>query len=161
MWESYPEAGYNDDRYYAYAHLRRVKLTDFLDNNRERYKSAREYQLRLLTQAPPRLLNFKELTTAEDNILQNSDSIYNAAVFLYPEQWATIIRMSAVSYLHLNAKDYGKRVLRSSIFGSSNYARRLNDNEWEVWNVSALDATSYIWDIRSGHAGKVRYWIRQ
>lgn len=161
MWENYPEAGYNEENYRQHAHLRREKLAGFLDNNRERYKSAREHTLRSLEQPPALLTSFKELTTEDDDILQYSDSTYNATVFLYPEQWATIIRMSAVSYLQLNAKDYSKRVQRSAIFGSSSYARQLNDHEWEVWNISTLDAACYIWDIGSGHVRKARYWVRQ
>jgi hypothetical protein len=161
MWGNYPEGGYDEDNYNLYAALRRGKLDSFLNNNRERYKSARAYQLRSLKPPPALHANFKELTTEEDGLLQYADSTYNAAVFLYPEQWATIIRMSAVSYLQLDAKDYAKRVQRIAIFGASSYARQLNDNEWEVWNISALDATCHIWNIRSGYTRNVRYWIRQ
>jgi hypothetical protein len=161
MWGNYPEGGYNEDNYNLYAALRRGKLDTFLNNNPERYKSARTSQLRSLKPPPALHANFKELTAEEDGLLQYADSTYNAAVFLYPEQWATIIRMSAVSYLQLDAKDYAKRVQRIAIFGTSSYARQLNDNEWEVWNISTFDATCHVWNIRSGYIRNVRYWIRQ
>ncbi|MCF6405510.1 hypothetical protein L3C95_21580 [Chitinophaga filiformis] len=162
IWDSYPATGYtNEDSYYRNRQLQTVKLAAFLNNNRARYRTAREQELRSLEQPPASLPGFKELTGAEDDITPYRDSIYNAATILYPHQWASAIQMAALSYFELNGKDYARRVQHNAIFGVNSYARRLNDNEWEVWNVGALDASCYIWDLRSGHVSKVRYWLRE
>ncbi|PSL34449.1 hypothetical protein [Chitinophaga ginsengisoli] len=162
IWDSYPATGYdNEDHYFRYRQLQTAKLAAFLSSNRGRYRIAIEQELRSLEQPPATLTGFKELTTAEDDIVPYRDSAYNAATFLYPRQWATAIQMAALSYLQLDPKDYGRRVQHNAIFGLNSYARRLNDDEWEVWNIGALDACSYIWDLRSGHVNKARYWVRE
>ncbi|SHN41031.1 hypothetical protein [Chitinophaga sp. CF418] len=164
IWDSYPATGYeNEDSYFHYRQLQTVKLAAFLNDNRSRYRAAREHELHSLAQppAPATLSGFKELTTAEDDITPYRDSVYNAATFLYPRQWAAAIQMAALSYFQLNTKDYARRVQHNAIFGLNSYARRLNDNEWEVWNVGALDACCYVWDLMSGHISKVRYWVRE
>jgi hypothetical protein len=159
IWSSYPANGYDGDSYDDYQQSRKELATNFLQSQNGRYETAREEQLRTLDQPPAQLTNFKELTTAEDDLLHNSDSTYNAATVLFPQQWGTIIGISAVTYFQMDTKAYAKRVQRNAIFGSNTYARRLNDNEWEVWTISAEDASSCIWNIRSGYAKKARYWV--
>jgi hypothetical protein len=162
IWDSCPATGYkNEDNYFRERQLQTVKLAAFLSSNRGRYKTAIEQELRSLEQPPVTLTGFKELTTAEDDITPYRDSTYNAAIFLYPLQWASAIQMAALSYFQLNAKDYARKVQHNALFGLNSYARRLSDDEWEVWNVGTLDASSYIWDLRSGHVSKIRYWVRE
>ncbi|SDF57849.1 hypothetical protein [Chitinophaga filiformis] len=162
IWDSYPEIGYeNEDRYLRYRQLQTIKLAAFHNSNRGRYRKAIEQELRSLAQPPATLTGFKELTTAEDDITPYRDSTYNAATFLYPRQWASAIQMAALSYFQLNPKEYARRVQHTAIFGLNSYARQLNNDEWEVWNVGALDACSYIWDLRTGHASKARYWVQE
>jgi hypothetical protein len=161
MWSNYPANGYNGDSYYVYQKSREDRVTNYLQSQNDRYRKAREEQLVLLDPPPGQLTNFKELTTAEDDLLHNSDSSYNAATILFPQQWGTIIGIAAVSYFQMGVETYTKRVQRNAIFGSGTYARRLNDNEWEVWTINALDASSCIWNIRSGYARNARYWVRK
>lgn len=161
IWNSYPEAGYDGDSYYDYRQARKERVTNFLQSQNERYKKAREEQLRMLDQPPAIPSNYKELTTTEDDLLHYSDSAYNAATVLFPQQWGTIIGIAAISYFEMDTKAYAERVQRNAMFGSDNYARRLNDNEWEVWTISASDASSCIWNIRSGYARKARYWVQK
>ncbi len=159
IWNSYPANAVEGDSYYAYRKIRNEQLTKFHNSQVARYKPAREEQLRLLEPPPADLTNYKELTTAEDNLLEHSDSSYNAATLLYAEQWSQILAIAAVTYYQISTKTFAKRVQRNAILGSKTYARQLNDNEWEILTISARDANSCIWNIKTGYARNGRYWV--
>jgi len=162
IWNSYPASGYgSDDLLYVHRQQQTEKLAAFLSSNRRRYKAAREQELRSLAPPPPALTGFRELTTTADDITPYRDSAYNAATLLYPHQWGSAIQMAALPYFEISAKDYARRVQYNAIFGVNSYARRLKENEWEVWVVGTLDACTYIWDLSSGHISKPRYWVRE
>ncbi|PWV56322.1 hypothetical protein [Chitinophaga sp. S165] len=159
IWNSYPANAVEGNSYYAYRDIRNEQVTKFHNRQLARYKPAREEQLRLLDAPPAELTNYKELTAPEDNLLQHSDSTYNAATLLYAEQWMQTLAIAAVSYFQIDTKIFAKRVQRNAISGSKTYARRLNDNEWEIMTISARDASSCIWNIKTGYARNGRYWV--
>lgn len=161
IWNSYPGPSFDSERYNEYKQLRNRELVKYFENNRAKYRPVREQQLRLLEQPPARLTGFKELTTAEDDILVYTDSSYYASTVLYPQQWGTVIATAATSYFEVSTAEFSRRLQRNGIFGSTSYARQLNDNEWEVWIVNTMDAASCIWDLRSGYIRKARYWIKE
>jgi hypothetical protein len=161
MWDTYPGQTYKPEDNNVYQQKRTVRLYDFMQQNRQRYQVAREEQLRQLDAPPAALTGYKEVVKVEDDIMQASDSVYLSSMIVYPQQCESIIGPAASTYTGEETQEVIKRVQQKGLFGSARYAKKLNNQEWEVWAVSAADAMRYHWNTASGQISQVQFWLRE
>ena len=61
----------------------------------------------------------------------------------------------------ISNKNVVKVVVRNSYFPAHRYARKISEAEWEVMIVQEMSAMTFTWNIDSGMARDVRYWMKE
>ncbi|MGE7778265.1 hypothetical protein ACQKLP_26350 [Chitinophaga sp. NPDC101104] len=158
IWNSYRPGASIESR--ADLEKKQTMLRNFRTANAQRYRAAILQQLDRLEAPPAMPAAFRERTKPGDALLQYADSVVNAAINVFPAQWASAIDAAAFPFFELN-RGLLKVVVRNSYFPTHQYARKINALEWEVMVVQEMSATVFTWNTGSGMVGNIRYWMKE
>ncbi|KAA2242671.1 hypothetical protein F0L74_09075 [Chitinophaga agrisoli] len=157
-WDQY--RSYNPERETAYRQQRNTVVDSFYEKNQERFINVRATRLQLYVKDAPALTGYKELTTPDMPVLRNTDTVYPAHAFIYPEQWEVHIGNAANGYFELGPNDLRKRTSAAGLYGVQHYTHKTTGDQWEIWAVSDAQAIYYVWDLRTGKVNNIRYWVK-
>ncbi|WP_423737539.1 hypothetical protein [Chitinophaga caseinilytica] len=157
IWNSYRPGASIESR--ADLEKKQTMLRNFRTANAQRYRAAIQQQLGRLEAPPAMPAAFRERTKPGDALLQYADSVLHSAINVFPAQWAPAIDAAAFPFFEMN-RNLLKVVVRNGYFPAHQYARKINDLEWEVMVVQEMSATVFTWNIGSGMVSHVRYWVK-
>lgn len=140
---------------------RNQSLLQYYRQHQQQFIRMRTSQLQQLKQEAPALTGYQERPPEQGGPLAYVDTTFYAMAFIRPDNWASVISASSAYLLSEDARTIAKLIQRNHLFPSSGYARRLNEQEWEVWTVNESDAVFYIWNIYSGAIHTIHYYVRK
>lgn len=162
LWNSYSgNKAYDSLPYNYHKAMYKKQIEDFSKQQHGRYVKVRRQSLEQLDNSTPDLSAYNELTTPEDNVLRDEDTSFFVNYYFDHSQWESSIANAASLYFKAGEKEIIRRIQYNIFFPATHYARKLNNDEWEVWSLNDTDAVYYIWNINTGQVRQTRYWVKK
>ncbi|UYQ91777.1 hypothetical protein MKQ68_16945 [Chitinophaga horti] len=156
MWENYKS--FDPAQYAMYETQRNITLQAYYNKHQEQFKRIRETQLEQAKQGSPSFVGYSEKTKADEVV--NAQGGYGGQAFLQPGDWMNVVYNTTGAFFDEDPAKIGLRLARNAMFKTVTYAKKLEDDRWEVHIVSDTDIVGYIWDLDTGNISSPRYWLK-